>query len=238
MEEPVGAVPRDRHGLHPGPDRGSPLAQRWVAARQAHELGEVVAHQPVAGQRRLVPLKHDDAPRHARHLEQAGHRVAPVVVGEHGHGGVERAVTEGQRLGLRGDARRRAGRPLRPHDGRGLDGDHVAVRRLVGPGARADVHDGARLAERRPDARRDARLGAPRTSVIDADLVVQRTAHRRCGFVVVPIRVVAFVVTHVIRGQRRTRQAGCGGRRTRSVHAVDEPMDDGHGGCVLVRGDA
>ena len=64
--------------------------------------------------------------------------------------------SNGSRFGDASIAARRGA--LRAHRRRRLDRDHVAVPRLVGTRARADVEHGPRVAERRVDERRDPRV--------------------------------------------------------------------------------
>jgi len=156
-EEPVAAVVRDRHGLDP------------LRAEVAGELGhrhprlaegrEVVAHEPEVHHRLEIALEDDGAAaRHPLQLAQPGGAVGPVVVAEDRHRGVERAVGERQRLGGRLHGGRRADRALGEHHRRRLDGDDVAVARLIAAGARADVDDGASVAEGGMDRSRKSRV--------------------------------------------------------------------------------
>ena len=103
------------------------------------------------------------------------------MIGEDRHRGVEGSVGEREVLGGCGDAWRSAGWSLRAHDGGGLDSGDVAVGRLVGSGARADVEDGPRVSERLPNPPRDAWLGTPRPAVGTADLIVERTSYASVG---------------------------------------------------------
>src|SRR4029078_5122770 len=69
------------------------------------------------------------------------------------------------------------------HLGRGLDGEDVAIGRLVGAGARAHVQHRAGGAEGRSGGGGGAGIGAAVGAIADADPVVQmrRDAHRKRG---------------------------------------------------------
>ena len=129
------------------------------AAVELVQLGQIVGHQPhrardlgVAGD------EHDRPGGDATQLADARLlRAPPVVDRQDRHRGVDGAVAQRQRLGGRAQRRRQRARPLRCHDVARLDGDDVAVARLVGAGAGAHVDDGARVAERGHDAREQAR---------------------------------------------------------------------------------
>ncbi len=123
-----------------------------------------------------VEREHHHAARHAPHLAQPGDRVPPVVNGGDGHRGVEGPVRERKALRDGGHARRRAHRPLRPHDRRRLHRGHVAAGRLVGAGACPDVQYRPRVPERIPDLRGDPRLGAPCRGKSAPDRVIQPRA--------------------------------------------------------------
>ena len=126
-----------------------------------------------------VEREHDDAPaRDAAQLGDARPPVAPVVHRQHRERGVEGVVGERQR------ARPRACTAGAASAGRcaiitaeGSTAVDVAVARLVGADARADVDDAAGVAERVCDLRLDARIGAARDGVGRPDRVVG--AHAR-----------------------------------------------------------
>jgi CubicO group peptidase (beta-lactamase class C family) len=89
-EVAVPAVPRDRYRLQPGADRAGPLGQRRPAGAQLRVLGHVVAGQPeVTVEAAGVEMEGHDAAGDAPHLPVAGDNVRPVLVGRHGHRGVE-----------------------------------------------------------------------------------------------------------------------------------------------------
>ena len=95
-----------------------------------------------------------------------------MVQGEDGERGVEGGVRKREVLGDALHDGRGPGGPLPDHRGRGLDGRHAQMGRLVGAGARSHVHDRARVAERAVDGTRDPRIGPARDRVAEADLVV------------------------------------------------------------------
>ena len=136
------------------------MAPKWPASSSIDgpsdaEGAQVVADEPAVGQRGEVELEHDDAPAgDAAQLAQALRALGPVVVAEHRHRGVEGSVGERQRLGASPGSRGAAsGRALGDHHLRRLDGDHLAVARLVRAGPGADVDHGARVAQRGVDRR-------------------------------------------------------------------------------------
>ncbi|MGH3161549.1 MAG: serine hydrolase domain-containing protein, partial [Streptosporangiaceae bacterium] len=89
-EVAVTAAPRDGYRLQPGADRAGPLGQRRPAGAQLRVLGHVVAGQPeVTVEAAGVEMEGHDAAGDALHFPVAGDSVRPVVVGRHGHRGVE-----------------------------------------------------------------------------------------------------------------------------------------------------
>jgi hypothetical protein len=80
MEEPVDAVPGDRHRLHACADRRGALPQVGSRGGKQTELGKVIAHQPELRSELVVPLEHDDAVSDTTHFTEPGDRVRPVVV--------------------------------------------------------------------------------------------------------------------------------------------------------------
>ena len=175
LVEAVGAVPGDGHRCRLGADRVGQRGQRGQdpEAAQGGHLGQVVARQPELVRVTGVEQEHHHPPSDPPHLAQAGDGVAPVVDGAHRHGGVEGLVVERQGLGRSRQARRCVRRALRAHQRRRFHGEDVAVRGLVGPGARPDVQHRPGVAERGPDLRGDAWLGPPRHRVGGSDGVVQ-----------------------------------------------------------------
>jgi len=149
------------------------------------DLREVVAHQPhLAGDRRIEGEDHDRTPRDAPQLTDPPFAVeVPVVDGEDGGGGVHRVVAQRQLLRARPDRRREVGGSLRGHHVTRLDRDDVAVARFVGPGARADVHDRACVAEGSVDAGAHTRILAPGLGVAGSDRVVANRGARLVGAV-------------------------------------------------------
>ena len=91
---------------------------------------------------------------------------------EHRHRRVDAVVAQRQIVRARADRRRALRRALGGHDVARLDRDDVAVARLVGARARADVHDAARVAERRLEPPGDPRVLAPRGRVALPDRLV------------------------------------------------------------------
>ena len=79
----------------------------------------------------------------------------------------------GSSSAARVDHGRGAGRALGAHHRGRLHRDDLAVGGLVAPRSRADVHDAARVAQRRVDRRRDARVLVPRARVPAADVLVE-----------------------------------------------------------------
>ena len=178
-QEAVAAVGRDREGRRSRrPQRaGNGRERREARHVEAGDLRQVVAHEPVACDVRRVEREHHDAAaRHAPQLGESRPPVAPVMHRQDRHRRVEGAVGERQRLGGALYGRRRAGGPLRDHHGRGLDRHDLAVARLVGADAGADVDDRARVAECVCHRPLDARVGAARACVGGADAVVGRHA--------------------------------------------------------------
>jgi hypothetical protein len=106
-------------------------------------------------------------------------QVGPVVQRQHRHRRVEGAVLERQRLGPGLDRGRRVRRALGDHHRRRLDRRDLAVGRLVAAGASADVDDRARVAERLPDRRREARVGGAGVRVGATDQVVLHASSSR-----------------------------------------------------------
>ena len=179
LEETVNAVPGNDHRLHPGVDRARLLGQRRPADEEAGHLGQVVAGEPEPvkpARFGAVVREHHHPTGHPPQLAQSGERVGPVVHGGERHRGVERLVVEREAQRVRRHARRGAGRALRAHHRRRFHRDDVAVRRLVGAGARPDIQHRPRVAERGPDLRGDPRLGAPGDGVAVPDGVVQLPA--------------------------------------------------------------
>ena len=155
-EHAIRAVARDGDRLHVGLRKH--LEQLLDRRGFPRRLREVVARDPLLPHELFVE-SHDDDPITCdpNHLGQAGRDVAPVVERDDRHRRVERVVREGQLLGGCLDRRSGVGRPLLDHDRRRLDGDDLAIPRLVGARAGTDVHDAARVAEGSVD-----RLGQPR----------------------------------------------------------------------------
>jgi hypothetical protein len=90
----------------------------------------------------------------------------------HGFDEIETPVVEDvERLhsGLGGDNEKLSFSILK----RGLDGDDLAVRRLVGTGPGADVHHAGGVPQRGRDGLRDARIGSSMRVVAGADGVVE-----------------------------------------------------------------
>ena len=135
-QEAVAAVVRDRHRDRARRRRARPrLGERDRAAARgtrAGSRGSARTRPRTRGSHWNTTARRADAAQ----LAQPGEPVLPVVVGEHRHRRVERAVAERQRLGARVDAGRGARRALRAHHRRGLDRGDVAVARLVGAGCR------------------------------------------------------------------------------------------------------
>jgi hypothetical protein len=135
MEEAIGAVPRDRHGLHAGADRSGPFCERGTASKLG-ELGKVITGEPERTGSRGVELKHHDTAGDAAHLTRPGDRIGPVVVGQRAHRGVEGLVGEREAARAGSHAPSRARWPLGAHDGRRLYRRHVTIGRFIGTGAR------------------------------------------------------------------------------------------------------
>ena len=151
-------------------------------AVEGASLGEVVGDDPALDDDLGVDgQQHDATAGDPPHLGQPGIEVLPVVDRQHAHRRIDALVAERQRLGDAFHGRARPRRPLGDHHRRGLDRDDVAVGRLVGPGAGADVDDAAGVAERGPDRRLDAWVGTAEVAVVDAHPVVGRIAHRPCS---------------------------------------------------------
>jgi hypothetical protein len=101
----------------------------------------------------------------------------PVVQREDRHRGVDAVVAQRQVIRRCANRRRPVGRPLRRHHVARLDRYHVPVRGLIGAGARADVRDAARVAERRVNPPGDPRVLATGPGIAPADGLVA-IAHR------------------------------------------------------------
>ncbi len=119
LEEAVGAVQGYRYLGHlcaptqSRPNRG----ERWepvLLHRQT--LGQVLPQPEAAGGLDVQGHDHHRPAGDATQLGQTPSRVSPLVNGEDRHGGVNRGVVEGQRLGGGVDRRHRLGeRPARAH---------------------------------------------------------------------------------------------------------------------------
>ena len=96
-----------------------------------------------------------------------------MVDGEDGERGVDGLVGNRQRLGDAPGGGCRAVAALGEHHRARLDGDDPAPDGLVGAGARPDVHDGLRVAERPVDLGDDARVTAAVAGVPLADSLVE-----------------------------------------------------------------
>ncbi len=101
------------------------------------------------------------------------------VDGDERHRRVEAVVFEREVFGAGLDGRGGPRGTLLDHHLRGLDRGDLAVARLVGAGAGADVEDAAGVAEGRFDPRRDPRIGSPHLAVADPDPVVGGLGHAR-----------------------------------------------------------
>ena len=168
LAEAVDAVDRDRHRRHrhrAAQHGGDVLDRGEPAALDRDDLRHVVG-QPEAGERVAVEGQDDDrAAADAAQLAQPGVQIRPLVDRDRGHRRVEAVVVEREPLGRRVDRGGQVPRALCAHRGRGLDRGDVAVRGLVRAGARADVDDAPRVAERGVHVRGDARIGAPQQGV-------------------------------------------------------------------------
>jgi hypothetical protein len=103
-----------------------------------------------------------------------------VVDRADGHGRVDAVVVERQGLGPGGDGGDGPRRTLGAHRRRGLDGDHVAVARLIRAGAGADVDHGPGVSESGVDLGGDARVGTAHRRVPRAmAVVVEAGSHGR-----------------------------------------------------------
>ena len=182
-ERPVRRIARDRE--HLGPDLPAEPARELLARRedavvQLGDLGQVVAHEPHLS--RHLRVVGDDHHRAAGDPAQLAHAalapLVPVVDGEDGHRGIDAVVAQRQPVRARPDGRRELRGALRRHHIAGLDGDHVAVARLVGAGARADVDHRAGVTQRRLDARAQLRILLAGAGVAAADGVVAGAAHQ------------------------------------------------------------
>ena len=95
------------------------------------------------------------------------------------HRRIDRAIVERERLCAGGDRGRGAGGALGAHRRAGLHCQHPAIGWLIGAGAGAHVEHRARFAERRVDARGDARIGTAVQGVgASVALVVGPRGHR------------------------------------------------------------
>ena len=155
-----------------------------AAAFDGQHLGGVVG-QPVAVEGLAVEGQHDDgAARDAAQLGQPPGQVGPLVHRDQRHRRVDGLVVQRQPLGDGVDGRRQVRGALRAHRGRGLDRDDMAVRRLVRAGARADVQDGAGVAERGVHPGGDARIGAALAAIaLAVGGVVDVAGDGGCGHV-------------------------------------------------------
>src|SRR5262249_47458492 len=87
---------------------------------------------------------------------------------------VDAAVVERQPIRGGADRGGQIARSLRGHQVARLDGDHVAVARLVGARSGPHVDHGARLAQRRDDALEEARVLAARAGIALSNAIVAR----------------------------------------------------------------
>ena len=170
--EAVGEVVRDlerRDGVRA--ERGDDMGdEREASGFHGPDGGDIVRRDPQQGPVRRVPGEDHLTAADPAELGEPAIEIVPVMHGEDGHGHVEGGVVKWQMLG-------RALDPPRPpmlgqHHGRRLDGDHGAVRRLVGPRAGADVHDGLGVADGPRDHGGQAGIGPSDGCVADADAVV------------------------------------------------------------------
>ena len=116
----------------------------------------------------------DPITTYAAKLGETLRDVAPVMDREHRHRRVDRGVLERERLGRALMDGCGSGRTPVDHRPRRLDGDDLAVFRLVRARTCADVRHRSGIAERVPDCGCDARVGASGLRICRADRVVPR----------------------------------------------------------------
>jgi hypothetical protein len=97
--------------------------------------------------------------------------------GQHRQRRVEGIILERQGFGACLHDRRGLGWPLGDHLGGGLDGRHLAVRRLVGAGSGADIENRPGVAQRIVDPRGNSRVAAAVRAVANADAIVGDISH-------------------------------------------------------------
>jgi hypothetical protein len=179
LGEPVHAVDRHRqrrHAARPAQDRLDPADRGIAAPLGGDQLGHV-PRQPEPVQRVAVERQDHDRPAaDPPQLAQAPVGVGPLVDGDQGHGRVEAVVGEGQVLRHCVHGRGQVRGPLGAHRGRRLDRGDLPVGRLVGPGARADVDNRPRVAQRRVHVGGEPRVGPALHGVAGAARLVVKVA--------------------------------------------------------------